>query len=177
MIDMARGKANATKSSKSWEPGKHPGGRPRKYTSVAKMEQDIQAYFDGCWRQAVGKDGQPIVDTEGKPIMEQYKPYTITGLANALDMDRDTLLRYEGDERYKEFHGTVTRAKRKVQEYVESCLFDRNAARGAEFNLKNNFGWIDRQEIDQKVTNTTQDMSPEDRRAKIVELTRKQAKG
>lgn len=109
-----------------------PAGRPRKYTSVEDMERDIERYFQEC-------------KVEGRP-------YTITGLALALDMDRDSLLNYEKNEDYKEFFGTVKRAKQKCQNYAEECLFTGKAnIAGVIFNMKNNYGWVDKHEIDQTI--------------------------
>nr|DAJ43853.1 MAG TPA: DNA-packaging protein small subunit [Caudoviricetes sp.] len=37
----------------------HPGGRPRKYKSVAAMEKAIEEYFEGC-------KGEPLHGTSGR---------------------------------------------------------------------------------------------------------------
>jgi hypothetical protein len=34
-----------------------------------------------------------------------------------------------------------------VEEYCEQRLFDRDGAKGAQFSLRNNFGWVEKQEI------------------------------
>jgi hypothetical protein len=51
---------------------------------------------------------------------------------------RQALLNYQGR---KLFHDAVTRAKTRCEEYVESRLYDRDGARGAEFSLGYNFRW------------------------------------
>lgn len=79
-----------------------------------------------------------------------HRPYTITGLALFLDMDRQSLLRYE-KEYEDEFCYTIKRAKERVQEFVECCLFKKGIAPGVIFNLKNNFGWEEKQNIDATV--------------------------
>ena len=61
-------------------------------------------------------------------------------------MDRRTLLRYEKDYE-DEFCLTIMRAKERVQEFVECCLFKKGIANGVMFNLKNNFGWEDKQTV------------------------------
>ena len=81
-----------------------------------------------------------------------HRPYTITGLALFLDMDRQTLLRYE-KEYEDDFCYTIKKAKERVQEFVECCLFRKGITAGVIFNLKNNFGWQDKQEIDTTSTN------------------------
>ncbi len=107
-------------------------GRPRKYKTVDELQQLIDEYFEFCDKKK--------------------RPYTITGLALYLDMDRKSLLRYEQDYE-DEFSHTIKKAKERVQEFVECCLFKSGIATGVIFNLKNNFGWQDKQSIDTTVEN------------------------
>ena len=107
-------------------------GRPRKYTNVEELEILIDEYFEMCDKT--------------------HRPYTITGLALYLDMDRRTLLRYENDYD-DQFCLTIKRAKERVQEFVECCLFKKGITAGVIFNLKNNFGWQDKQEVDTNSVN------------------------
>lgn len=111
---------------------KNKVGRPRKYTNVNELQSLIDEYFQKC--------------------DELKRPYTITGLALYLDMDRQSLLRYE-KEYEDEFCHTIKKAKERVQEFVECCLFRKGITAGVIFNLKNNFGWQDKQEIDTTSTN------------------------
>ena len=114
----------------SKEKTKNPVGRPRKYKNVEELQLLIDEYFLTC--------------------DQMHRPYTITGLALFLDMDRQSLLRYEKE--YKdEFCYTIKRAKERVQEFVECCLFKKGIAPGVIFNLKNNFGWEEKQNIDATV--------------------------
>ena len=88
---------------------KHPGGRPLKFKSVKELQQKIDAYFaecdphwveEGAWVQARDDKRKLIYDADGLPVqtwkvsMVKTKqiPYTITGLALALDTTRETLL-------------------------------------------------------------------------------------
>ena len=82
-------------------------------------------------------------------MKEQYRPFTITGLADSLDMSRETLLRYgENDE----FSDTIMRAKRKCEVYAEERLYDKEGANGAKFSLSNNFSnWKEKQDINANV--------------------------
>ncbi len=108
---------------------KNKSGQPPKYTSVADMSRDIDAYFDMC--------------------EEKELPFTITGLAMALDMDRSTIINYS---RKEEYFGTIKRARMRVENDLEVALRGNNVT-GTIFNLKNNFGWKDKteQEITAKV--------------------------
>jgi hypothetical protein len=96
-------------------------GRPLKFQSVEELEARINAFFAEC-------DAQKI-------------PYTITGLALALDTSRELLREYEQRD---EFVDTIKRAKTKVENYAEQRLYSGSAAAGPIFALKN-FGWADTQ--------------------------------
>ena len=102
---------------------KHAGGRPPKYNTVEEMQEKIDDYFKQC----------------------DYsdRPYTITGLALALDMDRRTLLNYGEKE---EFFPTIKKAMLRVENYLEERLIRDTSCTGIIFNLKNNYGWKDKQE-------------------------------
>lgn len=130
---------------------KNKGGRPKKYKNVSQMEEDIQKYFESCFQEDLkynsNKDCyEPKKDYNGNIIKYQSKPFTITGLANALGMTRETLLKYEKNDKFSD---TIKRAKQIVEQYVEERLFDRDGVNGAKFNLINNFkNWSDKQEND-----------------------------
>ena len=121
--------------------GKHPGGRPPKYSSVDEMQAAIDAYFAECEGKPLqDADGNPVL-YKGRPVIIGDKPPTVTGLALALGFcDRCSLLDYQGK---KEFSHTIARAKARCEAYAESRLFDRNGTTGAQFSLRCNFGWSD----------------------------------
>lgn len=98
--------------------------RPKLYTSVEQMEKDIEKYFAECDKKE--------------------KPYTMSGLAYALDMDRKTLLNYSKNE---EFFPTIKKAKQKVEQQLEENLYRLGNNSGIIFNLKNNFNWKDNVEV------------------------------
>ena len=104
-------------------------GRPRKYETVEELEGMITKYFQTC--------------------DEENKPYTITGLAIALDMSRQGLLDYcsRKDENGEPFLDSIKRAKDRCEAKIEEGLLSgKYNATGAIFNLKNNYGWRDKQE-------------------------------
>lgn len=111
--------------------------RPRKYNKVEDMQVAIDKYFEEC----DAKD----------------EPYTMSGLALALDFDsRQSLLNYcdyEDDEE-KSFLDTIKRARAKCEANVERGLLSgKYNPTGAIFNLKNNYNWKDKQEIEADVKN------------------------
>lgn len=103
---------------------KHAGGRPPKYTKADEMQKKIDAYFARC--------------------KLKQEPYTVTGLALALDMSRQDLINYS---KKKEFFDTIKKAKMKIEEQLEMLLISGGGSgTGIIFNLKNNYGWRDKQE-------------------------------
>ncbi len=124
-------------------------GRPKLYNTAEEMQEKIDAYFLSCFRPLFDKNGNPVINPlTQKFYLEQYKPFTMSGLANALDMSRQSLLNYSKDE---DFFDTIERARRKVEVYTEEKLFQKETCNGSKFSLSNNFGWSEKQEIDHHV--------------------------
>ena len=108
-------------------------GRPLIFKTKEELEILIDAYFKHC-------------DEIG-----EY--YTMSGLADYLDIDRVTLIRYgERDE----FCNTIKKAKRKVEKQ-----FELNTLKGqynptiAIFLMKNNFKYEDKVQQEVAVTERT----------------------
>lgn len=107
------------------------GGRPLKYQSVEDMQKDIDEYFAEC--------------------DEKQKPYTVSGLAYALGTNRQTLINYEEKS---DFFDTIKKAKAKIERFNEELLYSKDVSTtGVIFNLKNNYNWKDKQEIEADVKN------------------------
>lgn len=121
-------------------------GRPKAYTEVEMMQQKIDKYFNEC--------------------DYNKEPYTITGLALALDLDRKSINNYAKDS---EFFPTIKKAKLKVENYLEKRLINDSSATGIIFNLKNNYGWSDKQEIQHSgnINNPFSELSTEELRQMI----------
>ena len=104
-------------------------GRPRKYETVEELEEIIEEYFTEC--------------------DDDKRPYTVTGLALALGMSRRGLLDYctRVDENGEPFLHSIKNAKDRCEAKIEEGLLSgKYNATGAIFNLKNNYGWKDKQE-------------------------------
>lgn len=122
---------------------KHPGGRPRKYQDPIAFSNLVEQYFIDCDNQK-----EIITDDKGK-TKTILKPYTITGLALFLDMTREMLIQYE---QLDEFKDIIKKAKLRVEKSIEErILTGQYVPVSGIFNLKNNFGWQDKQEINQTV--------------------------
>lgn len=123
------------------------GGRPRKWTNPKKMEEAIEEYFTKCEGTLLvdAATGQPILTKAGQPIYMNSKPPTVTGLTLYLGFAAtQSLFDYGKDER---FSAIISRAKLRIESYLEERLMDRDGQRGAEFNLRCNYGWTDKREI------------------------------
>ena len=127
------------------------GGRPFKFTDPDKLDAQIEDFFVWC--------------NKNKKIP------TVTGLAVHLDTDRLTLLHYENsldDPSYDKLDydvkvrliNSIKRAKQRVESEYEQALFNKSSAVGAIFTLKNNYKWVDKQEVEQ--TNKTIEVTLED---------------
>lgn len=106
-------------------------GRPCKFESAEEVQKKIDEYFKTC-------------DENGKP-------YTVSGLAYALDTSRKVLLEYQEKD---EFSNTIKKAKARIEQFNEELLYSKDVPTvGVIFNLKNNYDWKDKQEIEADVNN------------------------
>ena len=103
----------------------NPVGRPKKWNSAEELDKEIQAYFEEC--------------------KNNNDPICITGLCLVLECDRLTLINYSKDE---EFFNTIKKAKQVCENYAEKHLYNGKNVAGSIFNLKNNYAWKDKTEID-----------------------------
>lgn len=115
-------------------------GRPPFWETPEEMQAAIDGYFESCQGYALtDKDGNPVYDKYGYPVIMDKRPPTVTGLALALGfVSRQSLIDYQAKSRFAD---TVARAKARVEAYAEERLFDRDGANGAKFTLQYNFGW------------------------------------
>lgn len=116
------------------------GGRPLKFKSPEELQKKIDEYY--------------------KWAKDNKKHITITGLAWFLETNRQTLLNYENEnsdlyrniknsEKVK-FIDAIKNAKARIEMEYEESLFYKNSSVGAIFTLKNNYGYVDKQEIVQE---------------------------
>jgi len=108
-------------------------GRPKKYNPEEPeiFQEAIDTYF----------------------IPDNY-PWTISGLCIHLGIVKDTWYNYS---KLKEFSDSCKAAQIKIENYAENKLFTQPNVTGIIFNLKNNFNWVDKQEINSNNTNTNID--------------------
>ncbi len=130
------------------------GGQPRKFKTVEELQIAVDNYFE-----------TDAFMTNGAGELE-YLP-TMAGLALSLDVDRKTIVNYSHRE---EYFPTIRKARAKIESFIETRLYGNNVT-GCIFNLKNNFDWKDKHEVETK--DTTQDVSDEELNAKILEAMEK----
>ena len=99
--------------------------RPKLYENKEQVHKIIDEYFALC--------------------DEKDKPYTMSGLANALNMSRQSLINYSKDD---EFFDTIKKARADVEQQLEeNALSGKANSTFTIFNLKNNYGWRDTVEV------------------------------
>lgn len=90
-----------------------------------------------------------LIDKYFQECDEKKLPYTMSGLAYALKIDRKTLINYGKRE---SFSTLIAEAKDRIQKQLEeNALTGKYNAQFTMFNLKNNYGWQDKQEVEAKV--------------------------
>lgn len=120
---------------------KWKGTRP-KYKTVEEVQERIDSYFKEC--------------------MENESYPTVTGLCYEMDINRETMLRYKNLEdseelkhiEDKEVRKGISNSIKKAYEYIQNGYEDKlingkTQAIGTIFALKNNFKWVDKQEVEQ----------------------------
>lgn len=172
-------------------------GRPFKYTDPAELRLKIQNYFDGCdphlekrlVDNGVNTRGEAIFTT--REVLTKQIPYTITDLALALGVSRATLVNYRkpdhwanadiSEETKQELLFTIYEAIQKIEGFNERALHKPGVANGVKFNLTNNFGWVDKQVIDNNNKNveaTLDDLDdPKEQRMGVADAAKQELEG
>lgn len=149
---------------------KNPVGHPLKFQDVEELQISIGLYFDWCDKEYDSRKwchDEIDIESDGKRRclncyqtlpsrgcmllsgeLKEKKPYTVTGLALWLDTTRRTLLDYQLKDR---FTHTITRAKQRIENFAEECLYDPSKpTKGVIFSLSNNSeGWTDKATVTQ----------------------------
>lgn len=112
---------------KDW-PKKHTAGRPPKYTDPEEMRKAINVYYRDCEHRGVAP--------------------TIPGLAGACGFSsRQSLFDYSA--KTDEFAAVINDARRYIEQHrVEQMLNRTSGFSGHIFDLKANFGYQDRQQVE-----------------------------
>lgn len=123
----------------------HPW-QPLLFKTKEDLQEKIDAYFNSCY----------TVNAEW--VKECTRPLTISWLALELETSRQTLINYEQKE---QFFDTIKKAKQRIESWTEEQLYRNTQVTGVIFNLKNNYDWKDKQEIEQKTEHSFNELSNE----------------
>lgn len=131
--------------------------QPLKFGNNSELQKKIHEYFESCyevqWKEKDWRDE----NWYRKKVKWVYKkvPYkekvmvkvpTVSELAYYLDTNRTTLINYEKKD---EYFNTIKRAKQFIEAVNEKWLIDWTLnPTWVIFNLKNNYWWIDKTEVD-----------------------------
>ena len=113
-----------------------------KIKTPEQLQALVDAYFEECAGVATRtKDGNLVVNEYGRVCYDiAPHPPTMAGLSYFCGFAYQ-----EGFGRQKRrgaaFKAVVDRARLRVENYLETALYDRNSISGAKFNLICNFGW------------------------------------
>ncbi|MGI5987736.1 MAG: terminase small subunit [Dysosmobacter sp.] len=126
-----------------------PAGRPKKYTART-LEKAVNRYFKSisCTRDAMDEFGEKIKNDDGEPI--QYtayvRPPSISALCLYLGIEKRTWANYAEQD---DMAPVVEKTKARVEAYLEEQLTIREkGVQGIIFNLQNNYGWKQKQEVE-----------------------------
>lgn len=149
--------------------------RPKKFNEVKELQKLIGDYFLTITRSfekyVVSEDWEkiPLLNNARKPIIEtEYVEIpSILWMCEFVWIHRDTMLEYEKQEWFSD---TIKEAKQRIERYNADSLFREKNVTGIIFNLKNNFGWVDKSEVDSKTINidVTEEIT-EEQKKKIAE--------
>lgn len=122
--------------------------------NTIKKKLDYSKFFKNDFKfDDVEKAKALIMDYLLEDCQELGRIPTITGLALALNTTRLTLLNYQNkynnNDTQKQIGQLITQAKQIIQNDWETALISKGNTAGIIFNLKNNYGWVDKTEIDQ----------------------------
>jgi len=122
---------------------KNPGGRPPIYTNPEEMESKAEEYFSKC---DTGEEIEVLAKNGTVVKITKKIPYTVPGLSHHLGFaTRKGVFDYK---QKGEFRNTITRALQRIErQRNEKALTGEQEPRFAQFDLKNNFGWKDQQNV------------------------------
>ena len=127
-------------------------GRPKKYKSKKALADAIERYFRSISRTIQAQDayGQNIFNDDDEAIMvTQYiRPPSISGMCLYLGIDRSTWGNYCDEKLHPEFGDVTALTRSRIEAWLEEQLLMREkGVQGIIFNLQNNYGWKQKQEI------------------------------
>ena len=115
---------------------KNKAGQPLAFKTVKELDDKVEEFF-------ISEDAFIINFKDGEE--DKIFAPTMAGLALFLGVDRRTLVNYSNKE---EYFPTIRKARARIESHLEKKLYGNNVT-GLIFNLKNNFDWKDKTEVEQ----------------------------
>ena len=137
------------------------GGQPLTWSTPEELEKKIEEFYKWC--------------------DDNDKKKTVSRLAWYLGTNRTTLLNYENAEEFgwlkrlddttrRKYVNTIKRAKAFIESEYEELLMNKSSTTGAIFTLKNNYKWVDKQEIVTTNDSNLDNIKQEDLDKRLKEL-------
>ncbi len=128
-------------------------GRPKKYKSKKALSDAVERYFRSISRTIPARDGYGSIirndDGEEIRVLEYIRPPSISSLCLYLGIDRSTWQNYCDGELHPEFQSVTALTRARIEAYLEEQLLTREkGVQGIIFNLQNNYGWRQKQEVE-----------------------------
>lgn len=119
---------------------KNLGWRPLKY-SPEELYEEATKYFKKC--------DETIISLDKSTLKTITKPKTLSWLCLWLKVNKDYISEKAKDERFSE---TIKQIRLEVENNIEEWILQWSYnATSWIFNLKNNFNWKDKSEVDQNL--------------------------
>ena len=148
----ARTHAREPYSAGSKEVAQMAAGRPKKYTKKG-LREAIERYFRSISRTIPARDDTGGIirndDDEEIKVVQFVVPPSVTGMCLYLGIDRSTWQNYADAALHPELAGICQGARTRIEAYLEQELLTREkGVQGIIFNLQNNYGWKQKQEVE-----------------------------
>ena len=111
-------------------------GQPLAFATAKELDNKVEEFFES--------DEAFIINFKDEVEERIFAP-TMAGLALYLGVDRRTVVNYSNKE---EYFPTIRKARARIESHLEKKLYGNNVT-GLIFNLKNNFNWKDKTEVEQ----------------------------
>ncbi len=119
-------------------------GRGKKWKTPDELRSHIMEYINAC-----DMNQKPELIFGKIKMVPHPIPYTIEGLAHHLGVNRKTLLNYQKRKGYEPFFHIIHEFKEYVlRSLTERALMGDTHATFTMFLLKNNYGFVDKKEIE-----------------------------
>ena len=127
-------------------------GRPPKYTRRT-LRAAVDRYFRSISYTApvLNRDGTSVLNDDGEEIrlMRYAAPPGICALCLYLGIDRSTWQNYADISLHPEMKDIVEAVRTRIEAYLDGELCSREkSVQGIIFNLQNNYGWKQKQEVE-----------------------------